>query len=60
MVGPLVINSSSHRAAISESELFLTPIEFELLKLLASRPGQKIIHTVNGIGYSFSIPKKEG
>lgn len=99
VAGPIVINSTSHRATVSGSELPLTPIEFELLKLLISRPGQvftrsdliatiqggnfegydrtidshisnlrkkitnhlpgqKIIHTVYGIGYSFSIPKE--
>jgi two-component system response regulator BaeR len=98
-VGPIVINTTSHKATISNTDLQLTPIEFELLKLLASRPGQvftrsdlietvqgsrfegydrtidshisnlrkkisrhiqdqKIIHTVYGIGYSFSFPQK--
>jgi len=98
-VGPIVINTTSHKATISESDLHLTPIEFELLKLLASRPGQvftrsdlietvqgsnfegydrtidshisnlrkkiskhipeqKIIHTIYGIGYSFSVPQE--
>ncbi len=97
--GPVVVNSTSHKAYISESDLHLTPIEFELLKLLASRPeqvftrsdliatvqgsdfegydrtidshisnlrkkmsqylpGQRIIHTVYGIGYSFSVPRE--
>lgn len=100
-VGPIVINTTSHKATISEADLHLTPIEFELLKLLASRPGQvftrsdlietvqgsnfegydrtidshisnlrkkiskhipaqKIIHTVYGIGYSFSVPRDKG
>jgi two-component system response regulator BaeR len=100
-VGPIVINTSSHKATISNTDLQLTPIEFELLKLLASRPGQvftrsdlietvqgsrfegydrtidshisnlskkiskhipaqKIIHTVYGIGYSFSVPMENG
>jgi len=95
--GPIVINTTSHKATISNDDLHLTPIEFELLKLLASRPGQvftrsdlietvqgsnfdgydrtidshisnlrkkialyipsqKIIHTIYGIGYSFSKP----
>jgi len=96
--GAIIINTTSRKATISEEDLHLTPIEFELLKLIASRPGQvftrsdlietvqgsnfdgydrtidshisnlrkkiakhipdqKIIHTVYGIGYSFSIPK---
>jgi two-component system response regulator BaeR len=99
--GPIAINTTSHKATVSNSDLQLTPIEFELLKLLASRPGQvftrsdlietvqggsfegydrtidshisnlrkkiskhipaqKIIHTVYGIGYSFSVPRKNG
>jgi two-component system response regulator BaeR len=99
--GPIAINTTSHKATVSNSDLQLTPIEFELLKLLASRPGQvftrsdlietvqggsfegydrtidshisnlrkkiskhipaqKIIHTVYGIGYSFSVPRGDG
>jgi two-component system response regulator BaeR len=99
VAGTIVVNSTSHKAYIDEKDLHLTPIEFELLKLMASRPdqvftrsdlietvqgsdfegydrtidshisnlrkkiskklpGQKIIHTVYGIGYSFSTPRE--
>ena len=97
VAGPIVVNSTSHKATISNADLHLTPIEFDLLRLLVSRPDQvftrsdlistvqgsdfdgydrtidshisnlrkkishhlpeqKIIHTVYGIGYSFSTP----
>jgi two-component system response regulator BaeR len=37
--GPIVMNPGIHRATIGDSDLYLTPIEFELLKTLISRPG---------------------
>jgi len=98
VAGPIVVNSTNYNACINEKDLHLTRIEFDLLKLMVSRPDQvftrsdliekvkrsnfevydrtidshicnlrkkigqllprqKIIHTVYGIGYSFSTPK---
>ena len=98
--GPITINPDSHKASVGDSDLRLTPNEFELLKVLVSRPGRvftrsdlvskiqgydfdgydrtidshiknlrkkidellpgnKIIQTVYGIGYSFSVPQSE-
>jgi two-component system, OmpR family, response regulator BaeR len=98
IAGPITINPDSHKATVGEADLRLTPNEFELLKVLVSRPGRvftrsdlvskiqgydfdgydrtidshiknlrkkidellpgnKIIQTVYGIGYSFSVPQ---
>jgi two-component system, OmpR family, response regulator BaeR len=97
IAGPIAINPESHKATAGDADLRLTPNEFELLKVLISRPGRvftrsdlvskiqgydfdgydrtidshiknlrkkidellpgnKIIQTVYGIGYSFSVP----
>ncbi len=96
--GPISVDTSTRHVTINESELQLTPVEFELLRLFISRPGQvftrndlvaevrganfcgfdrtvdshicnlrkkisdrlpneNLIHTVYGIGYSFSAPQ---
>jgi two-component system, OmpR family, response regulator BaeR len=100
IAGPITINPDSHKATVGEADLRLTPNEFELLKVLISRPGRvftrsdlvskiqgydfegyvrtidshiknlrkkidellpgnKIIQTVYGIGYSFNIPQSD-
>jgi DNA-binding response OmpR family regulator len=97
VAGPLVVDITRHRATVFKSDLYLTPIEFDLLKLLISEPetvvtrnrvmaivyetdgagshraidshisnlrkkiarhlpGQTIIRTVYGSGYSLRIP----
>lgn len=38
--GPIVMDTRKHSVTISEADLRLTPIEFDLLKLFISRPGQ--------------------
>lgn len=38
--GPIAVDLSKRQATIFESELQLTPVEFELLRLFISRPGQ--------------------
>lgn len=38
--GPIAMDTSTRRVTIFESELRLTPVEFELLQLFISRPGQ--------------------
>ena len=98
LAGPIIINPDSHRAAIGDADLHLTPNEFELLKIMVSRPGRvftrndlvskiqgydfdgydrtidshiknlrkkvdellpgnNIIQTVYGIGYSVNVPQ---
>jgi two-component system, OmpR family, response regulator BaeR len=98
VAGPITINPDSHKATVGEADLRLTPNEFELLKVLISRPGRvftrsdlvskiqgydfdgydrtidshiknlrkkidellpgnKIIQTVYGIGYSLTVPQ---
>lgn len=39
VVGPIIITPESYNAKINGKSLGLTPIEFEMLKLMASRPG---------------------
>jgi len=96
--GPISMNPDDHSAAVGESDLRLTPNEFELLKVLVSRPGRvfsrndlitkiqgfdfegsdrtidthvknlrrkvdellpgnKIIRTIYGLGYSVNLPQ---
>jgi two-component system, OmpR family, response regulator BaeR len=96
--GPITIKPESHNATIGENDLCLTPNEFELLRVLISRPGcvftrgdlvsriqgydfdggvrtidthvknlrkkvsgflpgNKIIQTIYGVGYSVCVPK---
>jgi two-component system, OmpR family, response regulator BaeR len=98
IVGPITVNIESHRATIDNTDLHLTPNEFELLRIMVSRPGyvftrsqlvsnvqgcdydgydrtidshiknlrkkvdellpgNNIIHTIYGIGYSFKVPQ---
>lgn len=38
--GPLVVNTTKHRATASEKDLLLTPVEFKLLTLFISNPGK--------------------
>jgi two-component system, OmpR family, response regulator BaeR len=38
--GPITVNPDSHSARVGETDLHLTPNEFELLKVLVSRPGR--------------------
>jgi len=98
IAGPITIDPDNHKATAGEADLRLTPNEFELLKVLISRPGRvftrsdlvskiqgynfdgydriidshiknlrkkvdellpgnKIIQTVYGIGYSLSVPQ---
>jgi two-component system, OmpR family, response regulator BaeR len=97
VAGPITINSDNHEVKIRETYLHLTPNEFELLRVLVSRPGyvfkrsdliseilgndfdgfdriidshiknlrkkidkilpgNKIVHTVYGIGYAYNAP----
>jgi len=96
--GPISINADDHSALVGNSDLRLTPNEFELLKVLVSRPGRvftrndliskiqgydfegsariidthvknlrkkvdellpgnRIIQTIYGIGYSVNLPQ---
>jgi two-component system, OmpR family, response regulator BaeR len=100
VAGPITIIPESHNAMVGDSNLSLTPNEFELLKVLISRPGRvftrsdlvsmiqgyafdgceriidshiknlrkkvdehlpgnNIIQTVYGVGYSVNIPLSE-
>ena len=40
VAGPITINPDSHKATVGDSDLRLTPNEFELLKVMVSRPGR--------------------
>jgi two-component system, OmpR family, response regulator BaeR len=56
VAGPIKINSSRHRVTIGQEELMVTPNEFELLKILISRPDS--VFTRNDLrskiqGYNF-------
>ncbi|MBN1625142.1 MAG: response regulator transcription factor, partial [Deltaproteobacteria bacterium] len=38
VLGPITIKSDSHRVIIGDTDLRLTPVEFELLRIMASKP----------------------
>jgi len=59
IAGPIALNPDGHRATIKESDLNLTPNEFELLKVLISRPGRvftrsDIVSKVQGCSFDGS------